>query len=202
MSRLCLALGCLLGLTPVGASAAVYLQIGSNAGADAVDAVVAPGSGEHFFDLTFNETGGAWNDHLYAYDLFVEVPRPGISLLRVEKPDNWVFTAPDATLQTLEAELGHIVAVGVDSRTGTGSDITTGSKAARVIYLVDDSLAPGVYRIVLRPEWTVFGSGNPECSCPIFADVSDPGVVLVTPEPSSLGLLALGLLGLRRRRAS
>src|SRR5439155_21671875 len=91
MKRFALALSCALaGIMPAITKASLRLQIGPERGADAVDAVVAPGSGERFFDLVFNESGPPVNEHLIAYDVGVDAARPGLSLVRAEKPDNWV----------------------------------------------------------------------------------------------------------------
>ena len=102
------------GITAIiAASAASELRIGPNRGATAVDAVVGPGPAVHFFDLTFFETGAPQQDHLYAYDLLLRAT-PGVSLVRAERPDNWAFTAPDATFTQAEAAADRILAQAVD----------------------------------------------------------------------------------------
>ena len=196
--------GCVLAvaasIAPPTALAALDLRIGPNRGADAVDAAVAPGSGEHFFDLTFTETPPTENEFLYAYDVLFEAAQTGIRLLRAERPDNFVLTAPDATFVQSEADAGHILAAAQDG-TSLGVDVVTGPKAARVYYAVDPGTTPGLYRITLNPVGTTFVSGDPNRQgyFPVV-DITDPGVVLVTPEPSGLALLAVaGLLALRRR---
>lgn len=193
----------LMAMAPLVASAELDLRIGPNTGADQVDAVVAPGSGEHFFDLTFSATGinETFNEYLVAYDLGLVTARPGLRLLRVEKPDNWVFTDAAATLITREADAGRILAEGAEfGGADYGSDVTTGTEAARVFYSVDPDVTPGLYQIALSPNWTAFGTGNPN-GHEVFVDFNDPGMVLVTPEPSGFALLGLaGVLALRRRR--
>ena len=206
MKRFALALTCLLaGVAPAVSLASLTLQVGPALGPDAVDAVVAPGSGEHFFDLVFHESGPPDFEHLIAYDLLVDATRPGISLLRVEQPDNWVLTPSDAAeLVQFEVEPDHILASAGYKFTYSGplADINTGEKAARIYYNVDPGAAPGLYRITLNPTNTIFGFNDPNCEhChgPVFID--DPGVIRVTPEPAGLALpLAAGVMALRRQR--
>jgi hypothetical protein len=188
-------------MAPPVARADLFLDIGPNRGTDQVDAVVAPGSGEHFFDLTFTATdfNETFNELLYAYDVGLKTTQPGIRLLRVEKPDHWVFTAPDATLTFRDASSTYILAQGVNSSTGL-SDIVTGSEVARVFYAVDEGAAPGVYRIGFDLNNTAFGTGNPN-GFDIFPRFDDAGVVRVTPEPSGLAVLgAAAAFALRRCR--
>src|SRR5687768_8075839 len=206
MKRFALALTCVLaGAAPAVSRASLTLQVGPERGADAVDAVVAPGSGEHFFDLVFHESGPPDNEQLIAYDLLVEATRPGISLVRVEQPDNWVLTPSDAAeLVQNEVEPDHILAFAGYKFTYAGplADINTGEKAARIYYTVDPGAAPGLYRITLNPGYTIFGFGDPNCEhChgPVFID--DPGLIRVTPEPAGLALIgAVAVLVLQRRR--
>jgi hypothetical protein len=203
MNRLLLLFACAAAIAPSAASASLTLQIGPNQRPDQVDAVVAPGSGEHFFDLTFTETPPTYNEYLVAYDLLLRTPQPGIRLLRMETSDNWVLPASDSTFVQREADAGHIlVEAAYTSGTGNdhGIDITTGAKAGRVFYAVDPGTAPGLYPIRFDPGPTVFGSGDPNFPGNlIYADLSDVGLVQVTPEPTALALLAVaGVVALRR----
>ena len=57
----------------------------------------------------------------------------------------------------------------------------------------------------VEPLSTVFANSDPNCSaaCAPSVDITDAGVVLVTPEPCGLALLPVaGLLALRRRRTA
>jgi hypothetical protein len=200
MIRFLLTLGCLLSIAPAVASAGLDLRIGPNRGPAEVDAVVAPGSGEHFFDLTFTDSPPSQNESLYAYDVAFITDRPGLTLVRAERPDHWVLTAPDATFTQFEARPDFVVAGGTDGFS-IGSDITTGTKAARLAFRVDPGTAPGLYRINLDPSFTAWSSGDPfGPNLFPYVDITDPGLVLVTPDPSGLGLLSVGtLLALRRR---
>ena len=194
MKRFVLALSCALaGITPAITEASLTLQIGPERGADAVDAVVATGSAEHFFDLVFNESGPPVNEQLIAYDLGVDAARPGLSLVRAEKPDNWVLPDADAVFGQQEVRPDHVLvnASFALSYSGPLADITSGAKAARVYYSVDPGTAPGLYRITLNPNQTVFGFGDPNCDSCYAVAIDDPGVVLVTPEPAGLALLSV-----------
>ena len=199
MKRLVPAVTCLLGMLPAAASAALDLRVGPNRGPEAVDAVVAPGSGEQFFDLAFTETGTPYNEGLWAYDVMVRSPRPGITLLRAERPDNWVITDANGTFTVFDSGPGHLL-FGA-SNSDRLSDITTGRKAARIFYSVDAGAAPGLYNLTLDREWTVFVSGEPVSANRIVVDITDPGVIRVTPEPAGLALIgAVAVFALRRRR--
>src|SRR5687767_12172339 len=128
MIRFAPVLGLALLTAPSAASAALTLQIGPNQGPDQVDAVLAPGSGEHFFDLTFTDSPPTRNDYLYGYDLRLTTAQPGIRLVRMEKPDNWVLP-PDGSFVQMEADAGHVQGQGVTNARGELLDITTGGKA-------------------------------------------------------------------------
>ena len=109
---------CASALCLPAAAGGLRLQTGPNSGPDAVDAAVAPGSGEHFFNLTFTEVPPAENEYLYAYELQFETAQPGIRLLRAERPDNFVLTAPDATFMQAEADARHVRATAQDGSGG------------------------------------------------------------------------------------
>ena len=184
----------------VAATPFLDLQTGPDYGPDEVDAVVAPGSGEHFFDLTFLVDGEDPDDGMNEYDVMVRAPRPGITLLRAEKPDNWVFTDPDAVFRVVEGDADHLMinALSPDERV----DVTNpGKNAARIYYSIDSGAAPGRYNIRLEPGTTRIYTGRPGGWIPPPVGVTDAGLVLVTPEPSGLAVIAVGgLLALRRRR--
>jgi hypothetical protein len=160
--------------------------------------VVAPGSGEHFFDPTFTEAPPAQNEGLYAYDLMVRAPQPGITLLRAEKPDDWVLGDVGSSFTVTEATADHLSISALSNN--DLYDITTGKKAARIYYGVDAGTLPGLYRITPDPSDVIFAGGNPS-GRDIVVEVTDPGVVRVTPEPSGLAVLgATAAFALRRRR--
>jgi hypothetical protein len=200
MSRLVPALFVIAVLArSASATAFLGMRTGPNTGVDEVDAVVVPGSGEHFLDLLLYAYGDDQFDNVNEYDVMVRAPRPGITLLRAEMPDNWVFTKPDAVFSVVESAPDHLFinASSPDERV----DIPyadTPTYAARVYYTVDPGTAPGLYRITLEPRTTRTYAVD-QIELPV--DVADPGLVLVTPEPSALALLALGgVLALRRPR--
>lgn len=66
---------------------------------------------------------------------------------------------------------------------------------------IEPTAAPGTYAIMLDPLVTAFSDAN-AADIPVgFTPLA--ATIVVTPEPASLGLLALGgLLGLRRRRTA
>ena len=102
MKGFALSVGGVLVLLPaVASAAALSIQIGPGVGPNSPDVIAfpPPPGGEQFLDLVFHETGTPENEGLFAYDLLLLAEGP-INLVRVEKPDNWVFTAPDATLTT------------------------------------------------------------------------------------------------------
>ena len=137
MRRIILTCACLLGVCPVVTRATLALRIGSEYGATLPDAFVWPRSGEQYFDLVFEETGAAEDERLFAYDLQIESTRPGVRLLRAEKPDNWVFTDPGATFIQAEATASKILVNAVNEpRAPALSDITTGSKATSALVTI------------------------------------------------------------------
>ena len=198
------ALVCLAALAqPVAATPILELRTGPNCGPDEVDAAVSPGSGEQFFDLTFLQDWEDPDDQMNRYDLIVRAPRPGITLLRAEKPDNWVFSDPDAALTVVEGDAGHLVinASSPDERVNLTKDVPV-QNAARIYYSVDPDAAPRLYNIRLDEGRTRIYTADETGWVPPPVGVTDSGLVLVTPEPSGLAVLAFGgLLALRRRRA-
>jgi len=201
MKRFVLGLGCVLAMVPGVASAALSVAI-------VPDIVVPAGAiptGEQSFDLVFNETGTPANEGLFAYDLYLTRDKPGINLIRAEKPDNWVFTASGAVFQEAGPEFSHkpdlIVVNAIGDLLGANQDIQNGTKAARVFYTIDPNAAGGVFHISLDPGGTLFVSGDTGEAIPV--DISDPGTVIIGPEPAGLSLagVACALALLRRRRA-
>ena len=201
MKRFVLGLGCVLAMVPGVASAALSVAT--------VPDIVVPANaiptGEQFFDLVFNETGTPANEGLFAYDLYLKRDKPGINLIRAEKPDNWVFTSAGASFQEAGPEFSNkpdlIVVNAIGDLLGANQDIQDGTKAARVFYTIDPGAAPGTYRLTLDPSGTLFVSGDTGEAIPV--DISDAGTVVVTPEPGSIALLGVaGLLALRRRRSA
>jgi len=198
MKRFVLGFACVLALLPGVASAALSVDIGPDIFSDNNPTT------EHFFDLVFHETGAPTNEGLFAYDLYLKADRPGIKLLRAEKPDNWVFTSPGASFQEAGPEFsnkpGLIVVNAIGDLLGANQDIVDGTKAARVFYTIDENLPRGAYKLTLDPAGTLFVSGDTGEAIPV--DISNPGTVIVEPEPTALPLLAVaGVLAVRRRRS-
>ena len=198
MKRIVLGFTCVLALLPGVASAALSVDIGPDIFSDNNPTT------EHFFDLVFHETGAPTNEGLFAYDLYLKADRPGIKLLRAEKPDNWVFTSPGASFQEAGPEFsnkpGLIVVNAIADLLGANQDIVDGTKAARVFYTIDENLPRGAYKLTLDPAGTLFVSGDTGEAIPV--DISNPGTVIVEPEPTALPLLAVaGVLAVRRRRS-
>jgi hypothetical protein len=200
MKRFVFGLACVFALAPGVASAALSIDIGP----DISVPVGTQLTGELFFDLVFHETGPATNEGLFAYDLYLRREKPGINLIRAEKPDNWVFTSPGASFQEAGPEFSHkpdlIVVNAIGDLLGANQDIVDGTKAARVYFTLDPGVTSGIYQIFLDPAGTLFVSGDTGEAIPV--NISDPGTVYFTPEPTALSFAAIaGLLALRRRRA-
>ena len=201
MKRLVLVLVGVAVLAPSAAATPFLdLRTGPNFGPDEVDAVVAPGSGEHFFDLTFIQAEEDPDDAMNAYDVMVRAPRPGVTLLRATRPDNWIFTDPDAVFTVAEGDAAHLFIRA--SSVNEAVDITQPPRnAARIYYSIDAAAAPGLYPITLEEGTTRIYSAESGGVPPPPLGVTDPGLVRVTPEPSGLAMLALGaVLALLRRR--
>ena len=195
MKRFAFGLGCVLAMAPGVASAALSLAISPDINVCA--------EGEQFFDLVFNETGTPVNEGLFAYDLYITRDKPGINLIRAEKPDNWVFTSPGATFQEAGPEFSHkpglIIVNAIGDLLGGNQDIVDGTKAARVYYTIDPDMFPGVYHVDIDPTGTLFVSGDTGEAIPV--DISDPGTVRFIPEPTGLSFAGVACaLALRRRR--
>jgi len=199
MNRYALALGCLLATAPGVASGALSISI--------VPDITVPGgaipNGEQFFDLVFNETGTPTNEGLFAYDLYIVRSDPSITLLRAEKPDNWVFTSPGASFQQAGPEFSNadrIVVNAIGDLLGPNQDIADGTKVARVFYTIHPDRCAN-FSIRLDPAGTLFVSGDTGEAIPV--DISDRGIIFGCPEPTAPALFGIaGALALRRRRAA
>ena len=198
-----LVIACATVLAPAVASAALALRF--DGGNGPLSGPTIPGPGPYFVDLVLVETGTPDNEGLFAYDLGLVTTAGGpVRFTGAQKPDNWVFTAPDATFTPAEVTANRVI-INAVSTLQSGPDqlinITTGAKAARIHYTIDcDTATTPISRVSLDPNITVFGSGDPNHELEIAVDDSD-GRTFVCPEPAALALLPLGgLLALRRRR--
>jgi hypothetical protein len=199
MNRVAFVLACVLAMAPGVASAALSIAVFPD-----IALLDQNPTGEFYFDLVFNETGTPTNEGLFAYDLYLQRDKPGINLIRAEKPDNWVFTSPGAVFQESERFSNKpdlIVVNAIGGVFGPNQDIVNGTKAARVFYTMDPGFAPGTYHIYLDPSGTLFVSGDTGEVIPV--DMSDAGTVTYVPEPTGLTLVgaACALAPRRRRRA-
>ena len=200
MNRLALALSCVLAMVPGVAAAALRINIGPD-----ITTYPWDPAGEHFFDLVFHETEPNVNEGLFAYDLYIVRDRPGINLVRAEKPDNWVFTSPGASFQQadISAPPGTLVVNAIGDLLGANQDIRDGTKVARVFYTLDPNMPFGAasVRLDATPGTTLFVSGDTGEEIPV--DISDTGAIIIIPEPAGFSLLGVAcVFALRRRRAA
>ena len=166
MKRFAPVLGCLLALLPGVASGALSIGIGPD-----LSFCFPPGE-EHYVDLVFNETAPTANEGLFAYDLYIRRDNPGLILLRAEKPDNWVFTAPNASFQQADVPGNNppsgIVVNAIGDLLGATQDIVSGTKAARVFFTLDPSLASTSHIFLDQtPGTTLFVSGDTGEAIPV-----------------------------------
>jgi hypothetical protein len=198
-----LVIACAVALGPADVSAALSLQFGNGNGPlGRVIGPLPPPGGPYFVDLVFVETGAPDDEGLFAYDLGVNATPGGpVRLIGAEKPDNWVFTNPNAALIVAQATPSRLIINATDAAPGDLPDITTGMKAARVLYTIDCDRATTFFSTVgLDPQITVFGSGDPNHDLEIPVSTAD-GTAFICPEPTGVTLLGVAaLLGLRRRR--
>jgi hypothetical protein len=199
-----------LWLVPAASHAALSLQIGSQNGPNLNDTtIVPPPGGPRFFDLIFHETGGAQPEGLFTYDIglrtagglnLVTTPVGGNGAGAVEVGPNPVFnTGSPPSIQVSESTPSRLV-FNVTSG-GDLNDIDEGETAARVFYTLDPQVEYGVYRLSFDPDYTVFGSGDPNLPLSIDVALTDAGVVYWIPEPGTASLLAgAAVVGLLRRR--
>ena len=122
-------------------------------------------------------------------------------LVGAEKPDNWVFTNPNAILVLTDPTPSRLIINASDAGPGDLPDIRTGMEAARILYTIDCAAATRLgSTISLDPEISVFGSGDPNHELEIPVNVSDAASFLC-PEPGGLAVLAVAAaLQLRRGR--
>ena len=193
--RFVAALAALALMTPGLAPAALSLG-GQN--------VFDPATRTGYVDLVFNETGAPDNEGLFAYDIAASLRRPngvtgGVNLTGIERPpENFVLDVPSGSTFSVAESTANNVLANVSSNNDL-ADIITGKKAARIRYTVAPNTPFGFYTLVLDPNNTVFGSGDPNRELQIIVDLRDTDILI--PEPSGLALLgAAGLLALRRRR--
>ena len=197
MTRIALAVGCLITLAPRSCPAALSLRF-----QPPLFPQPSP-DGRGYFDLVFTETQPTENEGLFAYDLGLVVPqsdRGKISLLGAERPtSNFVLDVPSgATFTVAESDANHVL-VNVASNNDL-ADINSGDVAARVFYRVEGCFMQSL-EITLDPGSTVFGSGDPNRDLEITVNLSDSGYIPPCPEPGGLALLAgAAVIALRRVR--
>ena len=113
-----------------------------------------------------------------------------------------MFSGPGTTFQVFDVRPGGTgIAVSVFDPDADRVDITrTPVNAARLVLGYSPGTPPGEYRVVLDPYYTLLGAGpaGPQVITPLVDDV---GVVRVVPEPTVMGVVALGLTLAGRRFA-
>ena len=201
-------LGLLLALLPGTARGALSLQFGPPDGTNPASACLP---GTHFIDLIFNDDGTE-NEGLFAYDLVLNLVTPAgrqgdVRIAGAERPPTDFVLSDDPSKSTFSIAQGpgltddRRITVNVSSNNDL-FDITSGKKAARILYTIAPDALPGQFSFAFDTANTVFGSGDPNRPDPSLpVALADGGSLPICPEPGALSLIGLaGALSLRRRR--
>ena len=199
MKRSLLAAAAALVLAPSAASAALILN---------VETITLPASPAQDFNGTievfFSETGVSEDEDLTAFNIALDLNSGGTGVAFVPPPvvptdHQFVFsTVAGAVLNDVGSTTTRVQAFS-DIPNASAQNIDDSEGVLRIPVRIPATTPEGTYPIIIDEVNTQFT--NPATQTILFA-VQNGGVVIGIPEPTTLGLVALGggLLTLRRRR--